>query len=105
MQQYPLWKTLTLVIVTLLGALYALPNLYGEAPSVQIATVSGDPVPAELGAQVAKALDADKIAADSSRAEKGQWIIRFNGPDAQLKAADALKQELGSAYVVSLNLA
>jgi preprotein translocase subunit SecD len=105
MQQYPLWKTLTLVIVALLGFFYALPNLYGEAPSVQIATVSGDPVPADLGAQVAKALDADKIGADSSRAEKGQWIVRFNGADAQLKAADALKQELGSGYVVSLNLA
>ncbi len=105
MQQYPLWKTLTLVIVTLFGALYALPNLYGESPSVQIATISGDPVPADLGAQVAKALDADKIPVDSSRAEKGQWIVRFNGPDAQLKAVDTLKQELGQGYVVSLNLA
>jgi preprotein translocase subunit SecD len=105
MQQYPLWKTLTLVIVTLIGALYALPNLYGMAPSVQIASASGDPVPADLGSQVAKALDADKIPADSSRAEKGQWIVRFSNPDAQLKAVDALKQELGPGYVVSLNLA
>ncbi|HZR33858.1 MAG TPA: protein translocase subunit SecD [Nevskia sp.] len=105
MQQYPLWKTLTLVIVTLIGALYALPNLYGMSPSVQIASASGDAVPADLGAEVAKVLDADKIPSDSSRAEKGQWIVRFSNPDAQLKAVDALKQELGQGYVVSLNLA
>ena len=105
MQQYPLWKTLTLVIVTLIGAIYALPNLYGTAPSVQIATTSGDPVPAELGAQVAKVLDEGKIPSESARAEKGQWIVRFANTDAQLKAVDPLKQELGQGYIVSLNLA
>src|SRR5437879_6187363 len=104
MQQYPLWKTLTLVIVTLIGAFYALPNLYGQAPSVQIATASGDAVPANLGDQVAKALAAEQVVAESSRAEKGQWIVRFGNPDAQLKAVDTLKQELGQGYVVSLNL-
>ena len=106
MHQYPLWKTLTLIVVALFGALYALPNLYGEAPAVQIATSSGDPVPSDLGAQVAKALEAGHIAATASRAEKGgQWVVLFSDPETQLKAEDVLQRELGSAYVASLNLA
>lgn len=105
MHQYPLWKTVTLIVATLIGALYALPNIYGEAPAVQIATVSGDPLPADFGDQVSKALAADQISAESSRAEKGQWVVRFGGAETQLKAVDTLKQALGQGYVVALNLA
>ncbi len=96
---------MTLIVVTLIGALYALPNIYGEAPAVQIATASGDPVPADFGDQVGKALSDGHISAESSRAEKGQWVVRFTGTESQLKAVDALKQALGQGYVVALNLA
>ncbi len=104
MHQYPLWKTVTLIVATLIGALYALPNLYPEAPAVQIAMVSGDPLPADFADQVAKALSADQISADSSRAEKGQWEVSFATTEIQLKAADTLKHALGQGYVVALNL-
>ena len=63
MQPYPLWKTILLVVVTLLGALYALPNIYGEDPAVQINTTSGDPLPAEFAAAVDAALKAEGISA------------------------------------------
>ena len=96
---------MTLIVATLLGALYALPNIYRESPAVQIATVSGDPVSADFGDQVSKALAADQISAESSRAEKGQWVVRFAGTETQLKAVDTLKQALGQDYVVALNLA
>jgi len=105
MHQYPLWKTVTLIVATLFGALYALPNIYRESPAVQIATVSGDPLPADFGDQVAKALAADQISDQSSRAEKDQWVVRFGSPETQLKAVDTLKQALGQNYIVALNLA
>ncbi len=105
MHQYPFWKTAALIFATLFGALYALPNLYGKAPSVQIASVSGDPLPADFGDTVAKALTAGQVAAGASRADKGQWVVRFDSPEAQLKAADALKDALGTNYIVALNLA
>ncbi|MDI3258878.1 MAG: protein translocase subunit SecD [Sinobacteraceae bacterium] len=105
MHPYPVWKTLSLIVVVFVAAFYALPNLYGEAPAVQIGTVSGDALPADFAAQVDKALAADKIAYDSSRAEGKQWVVRFGDPETQLKAADALKRELGSGYIVALNLA
>ena len=36
MNRYPLWKYLVILAVTLIGLLYALPNLFGEAPAVQV---------------------------------------------------------------------
>ncbi|HEX21916.1 MAG TPA: protein translocase subunit SecD, partial [Chromatiales bacterium] len=36
MNQYPAWKYLLVIIVLLLSSLYALPNLYGEDPALQV---------------------------------------------------------------------
>ena len=105
MHQYPFWKTLTLIVVTLIGALYALPNLYGQDPAVQIATVSGDPLPADFGAQVDKALAANQLVSKGSRLEDHEWVVRFDSTDTQLRAVDSLKQALGQSYIIALNLA
>ncbi|MDH5378249.1 MAG: hypothetical protein OEX00_08000, partial [Gammaproteobacteria bacterium] len=39
MNKNPLWKYLLVLAVVVLGALYALPNLYGEDPAVQVSGV------------------------------------------------------------------
>ena len=36
MNRYPLWKYAIIVIALLVGAIYSLPNLFGEAPAVQV---------------------------------------------------------------------
>lgn len=41
LNRYPLWKYIMLVVVIIVGLLYALPNLYGEDPAVQITGVRG----------------------------------------------------------------
>ncbi|ROH91672.1 protein translocase subunit SecD [Stagnimonas aquatica] len=105
MQPYPLWKTILLVVVTLLGALYALPNVYGEDPAVQINTTSGDPLPVDFAAQVDAALKTEGIQPSGSRADGGHWVVRFAQAEQQLKAADALKKSLGNGYIVALGLA
>lgn len=104
MHQYPRWKTILLIVVVLAGALFALPNLYGTAPSVQITTRSGDALPADFGTTVSKALDDAKITADSSHLENQQWVVRFTSTDTQLKAVEVIKQALGPDYVAALNL-
>ena len=105
MQPYPLWKFVVLIVVTLIGALYALPNIYGEDPAVQIQTQSGDPLPADFSSTVDKALADEKLAPESSRFESQHWIVRFPSEENQLKAAEVLKKSLGHGYVVALNLA
>ena len=41
LNRYPLWKYIMLVVVIIVGLLYALPNLYGEDPAVQITGARG----------------------------------------------------------------
>jgi preprotein translocase subunit SecD len=105
MNQYPLWKTVVLIVATLLGALYAAPNLFGEDPAVQISTVSGDPLPADTADRIGKALAAVQITPRASEAQDKEWIVRLPTAETQLKAADTLKQELGTGYIIALNLA
>lgn len=102
MQPYPLWKTLLLVFVTLLGALYALPNIYGQAPAVKVNTASGDPLPTDFADIATAALAAESLQVETSHAENKNWVLRFAKPEDQLKAADVLKRSLGNGYIVAL---
>ena len=36
MNQYPAWKYLLIMTVMVVGIIYALPNLFGDDPAVQI---------------------------------------------------------------------
>lgn len=38
MNRYPLWKYAILLVALLIGSLYTLPNLFGEAPAVQVSS-------------------------------------------------------------------
>lgn len=105
MNRYPLWKTLALIFATLIGALYAAPNLFGSDLAVQISSVSGDPLPADLGDRLDRALQAAQIKPSGSGAEGKEWLVRLRDEETQLKAADVIKKELGDGYVVALNLA
>ncbi|HHO69182.1 MAG TPA: hypothetical protein ENK12_09130, partial [Gammaproteobacteria bacterium] len=41
MNRYPAWKYLLLIVVMVVGIFYALPNLYGEDPAVQVSPARG----------------------------------------------------------------
>jgi preprotein translocase subunit SecD len=105
MKPYARWKYVLLILVALFGMLYALPNLYGEQPSVQISERSGEPLPADFGDKVARALDAAKIAYSDSRLEQQHWSVRFADEMQQLRAAEVLKKDVGNAYTVALSFA
>ncbi|MGQ0586781.1 MAG: protein translocase subunit SecD [Gammaproteobacteria bacterium] len=105
MRPYPRWKYILLVVTVALGALYALPNVFGEEPAVQVAARSGDPLPEALAEQVGKALAGANIASTGTSTVEGRFMARFADEAAQLRAADVLKRELGNQYVVALNLA
>jgi preprotein translocase subunit SecD len=105
MQPYPLWKFIVLILVTMVGTFYALPNLYGKDPSVQISTQSGDPLPADFATRVEQALAPEKLVPESSREEDKHWLVRFGNEETQFKAAEALKRSLPQqGYIVALSL-
>ncbi|SFF42485.1 preprotein translocase subunit SecD [Fontimonas thermophila] len=105
MKPYATWKYVVLVLAIVFGALYAAPNLYGDDPSVQISQENGEPLPEGFGERVQAVLNAEQLVPLASGIEDRHWVVRFADTGAQLKAADALKRELGRGYVVALHLA
>ncbi len=110
MNRYPVWKYAIIVVALLLGALYTLPNFFGEAPAVQVssakATIKVDM--ATLG-KVEDALKTAGLAPQVLALEGNSVRARFDSTDNQLKAKDAIQKSLvpdpaDPPYVVALNL-
>ena len=104
MNRFPLWKNALVVIVLLVAALVSLPNLFGEAPAVQISLANGQPLEGSGLERVKQALDTSKVPDTMLYTEKGRVMARFPSVDIQLKAADALRAALGKGYVVAMTL-
>ena len=94
-----------LIVVLLVGLLYALPNLYGEDPAVQVTGARGSAASEQTLVQIQNALKQDNIQSKSLALENGAILARFANTDVQLRAREAIMQALGENYVVALNLA
>ncbi|RUQ35274.1 MAG: protein translocase subunit SecD, partial [Candidatus Competibacteraceae bacterium] len=106
LNQYPWWKYLLIGLVMLWGLIFALPNLFGEDPAVQISGARANiAIDAAFQEKVAALLDTDKLLHKRLELEGDRLLIRFADPEDQLKAADILKDRLGRDYIVALNLA
>ena len=93
------------VLVIAIGALYALPNLYGEDPSVQISGTRGQQTSQETLTQVQSALSALNITPKAMSLENGSILVRLNKDEEQLPAKEKIAEVLGNNYSVALNLA
>jgi len=105
MNQYPAWKYLLIVLILMLGGLYALPNLFGEDPALQVTSSRGFAVPPDLQANIENALIAEKIEFKNMERVGNRLLYRLNSVEDQLRGADVLKTALGDQYVVALNQA
>jgi preprotein translocase subunit SecD len=110
MNRYPLWKYAILLVALLIGLVYTLPNLFGEAPAVQVssgkATIKADK---SLATRVEQTLAAAGIQADFVQFEGNSVKARFQDLDTQSKAKDAISKALNPdpadpSYIVALNL-
>jgi preprotein translocase subunit SecD len=105
MNRYPLWKHILLITVIVTGVIYALPNLYGEDPALQISGVRQAEVDDTVSATVARTLGDAGLGIKRQERSEGKLLVRFQDTETQLKAADYIKAALGNDYVVAFNLA
>ena len=103
--RFPLWKYLLLATVILMGSLYALPNLYGEDPSVQVSPIKGLKLDASVEQRARDLLAGAQVAVKGLTFESGQLLVRLTSGEDQLKAQEVLKQGLGRGHLVALNMA
>ena len=105
LNRYPLWKNLMVIFLVAIGVLYALPNLYGEDPAVQISGTRGQEANSSVLSEVQTVLKENNLATKSIVLENGSILVRFNNTDNQLLAKDKITEKLGTNYSVALNLA
>ena len=110
MNRYPVWKYAIIVVALLVGILYTLPNFFGEAPAVQVSSAKATvKVDAAVLARVQAALDEAGVTPDMIGLEGTSVRARFDTPDTQLKAKDAIQRALvpdtsDPMFIVALNL-
>src|SRR5690625_1754219 len=106
LNRYPLWKYLLILVVLLVGLIYSLPNLYPEDPAVQISSSQGDSALNETQLErVQQSLHDAGIEIKAIERDATSVLIRLADPDHQLSARDLIVEQLGSDFVVALNLA
>ena len=105
MNRYPPWKYLLICAVVAVGCLYALPNIYGKDPALQVSAARGAEVSEVTRYAVEDALDTAGIEYGTISVAEGNLVARFQDEETQLKAQNVVKEALGRSYTVALNLA
>ncbi len=110
MNRYPVWVYVTIAMAVVIGALYTVPNFFGEAPAVQVSSARAT---AKVGTEVlGRAEDALKSAGIQPTGVFLDQVgvkLRFGDTDTQLKAKDVVNRALNPdaenpSYTVALNL-
>lgn len=105
LNRYPLWKNALVVFILVFGFIYALPNLFGEDPAVQVTGVGSTIVDASTVSTISEVLQSLGVAPKSIEETKQTILIRCGNVDEQLKMKEAIAAKLGDNYSVALNLA
>jgi len=105
MNEYPLWRYILVLVVVTLGVLYALPNLYGDDPALQVSARRSEVVDDALANRVVDALKAANIEVKRSEMQQKRVLLRFNSLEARGQARDVVEKTVGEHYIVALNMA
>ncbi len=106
MNRYPLWRYLLVALVIAAGVLYALPNIYGSDPALQVSARRGQAVDEALRARVEAALDEAGVTPKRIALEQNRLLVRFDDTEARIAARGVVEQAVGEQdYIVALNLA
>ncbi|MBT7672645.1 MAG: protein translocase subunit SecD [Proteobacteria bacterium] len=100
----PWWKWLIIAAVILPGAFYALPNLFGDDPGIQLRGSRGTTLGTSQLTTIQRVLDESKIGYNSLRLDEQGIRIRFPDTDSQLQARDELEIRLPTGYTIALTL-
>ncbi|MFK5950880.1 MAG: protein translocase subunit SecD [Methylococcales bacterium] len=103
--RFPFWKNLLILVTLFIGIIYALPNLFGNDPSVQVSSSTTTKLEQAKANEIETRLKNAGLTVKSFEFNDGKILARFNNTDEQLKAADLLRDSVGGNTTVALNLA
>ncbi len=103
--RFPAWKYLLIIAVVVLGITYAMPNLFGDDPSVQVSSTQAGQFNERTTEEIEQRLTAAGLTPKLLSFDGNQYLIRFDDVDTQLQANDLMREMFGRQAVVALNLA
>lgn len=104
LNRYPLWKYIMLLMLVIISFLYALPNVFGEHPSIQITSINSKMINNKTVANIKNLLQKENIHFNSILMKSRTILLKFSDVDNQLNAHGKLLKTLDSNYVVALGL-
>jgi preprotein translocase subunit SecD len=105
MNRYPAWLNVLVLVVLLAGLLFALPNIYGSVPALQVADRLGDPISDSQLQGFVQALDDADIELEEGFLKDDRAVLRFETPEEQAAAGDTLRSRYGRDLNIALTLA
>ncbi len=103
MYQFSRWKYWLVIAVIVIGTLFALPNVFGEGPALQLSRNDRAPMDEAAQQRVVGILEAQKVAPEASYLEKDRLVLRFADPPQQTAARDAIVKGTSGDYLVALS--
>jgi len=105
MNKYPAWLNVLVLVVLLTGILFALPNIYGSVPAIQLADRLGEQIPeTQLRAFVTELESAD-IEVEAAYLKDERAVLRFATAEEQAAAGEQLRNRYGRDLNIALTLA
>jgi preprotein translocase subunit SecD len=103
MHTYPAWKIWLVAIVLVIALLLALPNVFGEAPALQLSRNDRTAATEAGREQVVALLQSKGVTVENSYLEADRMVLRFDDVNARLKARDVVQEGVGREYLVALS--
>jgi preprotein translocase subunit SecD len=103
MHTYPAWRLWLVAVVMIAAVFLALPNVFGDAPALQLSRNDRQAFDGTSEARVEGLLKAQGLVPDARYVEGDRLVLRFGTVADQLKARDAIQDEAGRDYLVALS--
>src|SRR5580692_10153501 len=94
MLEFPRWKYVLVTLVIAIGLLFALPNLFGEDPALQVERKSRAPMDDFARQSIEDLLRKQNVVIKRDYIDSGRLILAFNDVASQLKARDTVDATL-----------
>jgi preprotein translocase subunit SecD len=103
MYHFSRWKYWLVILVIVLGTLFALPNVFGEGPALQLSRDDRAAMDQAAQQRVLGVLESAKITPEDSYLQKDRLVLRFGSDAQQTAARDAIVKGTSGDYLVALS--
>lgn len=101
MNKYPSWLNVLVLVILLAGILFAMPNLYGTSPALQMAPKDGLDLPQDRLDEFVRVVGNQDIAVEAAYLDDGRGVIRFPSSDEQVAANELLRANYENQFTVA----